>query len=111
MAMWYRYSRWDGTQDVSPFTADDVMDAMADDLIADGDLRSALQRRMRGIQDLLERLRERKQQQLNRYRLDSLMDDLQKRLEQVVQTERSGIEKRLDQAKGGPKQSPDDQSG
>ena len=27
--MWYRYSRWDGSQDVSPFTAEDVMDAMA----------------------------------------------------------------------------------
>ena len=22
--MWYRYSRWDGSQDVSPFTAEDV---------------------------------------------------------------------------------------
>src|SRR5437868_4079234 len=115
--MWYRYSRWDGSQDVSPFTAEDVMDAMADDLIADGDLRSALQRllrwgaenpkgeRMRGVQDLLERLRERKQQQMNRYRLDSLMDDLQKRLEQVVQTERTGIQKRLEQTRS-PGQEP-----
>jgi uncharacterized protein with von Willebrand factor type A (vWA) domain len=109
--MWYRYSRWDGTQEISPFTADDIIDAMADDLIADGDLRSAIQRltrwgaenkdgdRLRGLQDVLERLRERKQQQLNRYQLDSVLDDLKKRLESVVKTERSALERRLDQPK------------
>jgi uncharacterized protein with von Willebrand factor type A (vWA) domain len=107
--MWYRYSQWDGTQDVSPFTADDMLDAMADDLIGDGDLRSALQRLMRqgaqkpdgerlqGLQDLLDRLRERKQQQLSKYQLDSVMENLKKRLEEVVKTERQGIQKRLEQ--------------
>jgi len=109
--MGYRYSRWDGSQDVSPFTADDVMDAIADDLIADGDLRNALQRlsrwgaendngdRMQGVQDVLERLRERKQQEMNRYKLDSVLEDLKKRLQDVVETERGGIQKRMDQGK------------
>ncbi|HVB97252.1 MAG TPA: hypothetical protein VNG11_05935, partial [Chloroflexota bacterium] len=123
--MWFRYSRWDGSQDVSPFSADDLMDAMADDLISDGDLRSALQRifrwgtqnpqgeHMKGVQDLLEQLRERKQQELNRYRLDSMLDDLEKRLNEVVQTEREGIQRRLEQARPGqsPNQSNQDQSG
>lgn len=125
--MWYEYSRWDGTQDVSPFSAEDLIDALADDLITDGDLRSALQRifrwgaqnqngdRMRGLQDLLEQLRERKQQQLNQYRLDSIMEDLKKRLEQVVKTEREGIQKRLEQSNPlgrSPNQSqPDGQQG
>jgi uncharacterized protein with von Willebrand factor type A (vWA) domain len=121
--MWYRYSQWDGTQDVSPFTAEDLLDAMADDLISDGDLRSALQRltrlgaqkpdgeRLQGLQDLLDRLRERKQQQLNKYQLDSVMEDLKKRLEEVLKTERQGIQKRLEQnrpskADGSP-ESPD----
>ncbi|MGH2460085.1 MAG: VWA domain-containing protein, partial [Chloroflexota bacterium] len=116
--MWYQYSRWDGSQDVSPFTADDLIDALADDLITDGDLRSALQRifrwgaqnengdRMRGLQDLLEQLRERKQQQMNQYRLDSMIDDLKKRLDQVVATERAGIQKRLDKA-GQPGEAPE----
>ena len=105
--MLYRYSRWDGSQNISAFTAEDILNAMADDLIADGDVESALQRilrrgadapdgRMRGLQDLLNRLRERKQQQLNRYRLDSLMDDLKKRLEDVINTERSGVQRKLD---------------
>jgi len=116
--MWYHYSRWDGTQDVSPFSAEDLLDALADDLITDGDLRNALQRifrwgaqnengdRMRGLQDLLEQLRERKQQQLSQYRLDSMLDDLKKRLDQVVQTERAGIQKRLEQT-GTPGKSPE----
>jgi uncharacterized protein with von Willebrand factor type A (vWA) domain len=122
--MWFRYSRWDGTQDVSPFSAEDLMDAMADDLISDGDLRSALQRlfrwgsenpqgdRMRGIQDVLEQLRERKQRELNRYRLDSLMEDLERRLNDVIKTEREGIQRRLEQARSGrsPKQSDQNQS-
>ena len=114
--MWYTYSRWDGTQDVSPFTADDVLDALAEDLIADGDLQSALHRlfrwgaqnqdgqRLRGLQDLLEQIRERKQRELSRYRLDSLMDDLKKRLESVIQTERAGIQKRLEQIGAAPRE-------
>jgi uncharacterized protein with von Willebrand factor type A (vWA) domain len=107
--MLYRYSRWDGTQNIAAFTAEDLLNAMADDLIGDGDVESALQRifrngvdgqdgRMRGLQDLLNRLRERKQQELNRYRLDSLMDDLKKRLDDLIKTEREGIQRKLDQA-------------
>lgn len=119
--MWYRYSRWDGTQDVSPFTADDMIDAMADDLIGDGDLRSALQRltrwgaenqdgdRLKGLQDLLDRLRERKQEQLNRYKLDSVMDDLKKRLDKIVATERSTLDRRL--GKPPTTQSPEESEG
>ncbi len=106
--MWYRYSRWDGSQEVSPFSAEDMLEAMADDLIGDGDLRSALQRltrwgaenkdgdRLKGLQELLERLRERKQEQLNRYQLDSVMDDLKKRLDEIVKTEKSTVERRLE---------------
>ena len=34
----YRYSRWDGSQSVDPFSADDLMDSLADDLMETGDL-------------------------------------------------------------------------
>ena len=37
-----RYFRWDGSQSVPDFDGDDVLAAMAEDLVADGDLRSAL---------------------------------------------------------------------
>ena len=39
----YRYSRWDGSQLLPPFDADDVLDAMSDDVLAEGDIRRALQ--------------------------------------------------------------------
>ena len=42
----YRYSRWDGSQVLPPFDADDVLDALSDDILAEGDVRRALQRLM-----------------------------------------------------------------
>ncbi len=106
----YRYSRWDGTQAVEPFTAGDLMDYVADRMLEDGDLRSILRellqrgaqfdtnRRMPGLRDLLEQLRRRRQQQLQRYNLGSVMDDIKERLDKVVETEKAGIERRLQDA-------------
>ncbi len=63
----YVYGRWDGTQQLFPFDADDLMASLSDELIADGDLMRALQRMMRqgdqgklddrmpGLQQLMER--------------------------------------------------------
>src|SRR6266511_53976 len=98
-----RYSRWDGTQRIDDLDADDLLKAMSDDLLSDGDLWSAMrrmfQRGMRtpqggqtpGLQDLLQQLRQRRQQQLDRYDLGSALEDIKKRLEQVIQTEREGL--------------------
>jgi uncharacterized protein with von Willebrand factor type A (vWA) domain len=103
----YRYGRWDGTQAVDPFTASDLMEHLADRLLDRGDLQSALKdmlqrgaqfnngRKMGGLRDLLDMLRQRQQQQLERYNLGSVMDDIQEKLDEVVKTEREGIEKRL----------------
>src|SRR5436189_4304353 len=84
----YRYSRWDGTQDVELFTAEDVMEHIADELLDDGSLRSALRRmmqrgaefssgrRMMGLQELLDRLRDARTRNLDRYNLGSIFDDI-----------------------------------
>lgn len=108
----YRYGRWDGTQAVDPFTANDLMEHLADHLLDRGDLQSALRdllqrgaefgsgRRMGGLRDLLDMLRQRRDQQLERYNLGSVMDDIKERLEEVVKTEREGIEGRLASARG-----------
>ncbi|HEY3116128.1 MAG TPA: VWA domain-containing protein, partial [Chloroflexota bacterium] len=115
--MRYRYSRWDGTQTISPFDPDEVIDSLADELLGDGDVRSALQRilqrgfqpnqgdRTMGLQQLLERLRQQRQQRLDRYDMSGIMDQIKEKLADVIQTERSGIDRRLDEARG---QSPDD---
>ena len=103
----YRYSRWDGTQDIEPFSASDLMQHLSDEMLEGRDLWSAMRemlqrgarlpsgRQMPGLRDLLERLRERRQQQMQRYNLDSVMDDIKEKLEQIIRSEREGIERRL----------------
>jgi uncharacterized protein with von Willebrand factor type A (vWA) domain len=103
----FRYSRWDGSQSVPDFSADDVLDDIADDILGYGDLKTALQRLMNqgmkppqgertpGLRDLLEKLRQRKQERLKQHDLGSAVEDIEKKLEQVVQTERKAIEDRL----------------
>ena len=71
----YRYSRWDGSQQGFDLDEDEVMDSLADDILAHGDidraLRSLFQRgirgqdgqRIEGLRDLMERLRQQRQQQ------------------------------------------------
>src|SRR4051812_9499743 len=106
-----RYSRWDGTQQIGPLSADDLMRAMSEDLMQDGDVNRALQRLFRwgfqrpdgddvpGLQGLMQRLRDRRQEQLQRYDLQSMLSDIADRIEQIVETERQGIAKRLGEAR------------
>ena len=105
MARLSRYSRWDGTQAVPDLDADQLLSAMSDDLLADGDLWNALHRlfqrgaqdpqggRMPGLQDLLKRLRQERQQRLEQYDLGSALEDIKKQLADILQTERAGIER------------------
>ena len=106
-----RYSRWDGTQQIGPLSADDLMRAMSDDLMQDGDVNRALQRLFRwgfqrpdgenvpGLQGLMQRLRERRQQQLEQYNLQSMLSDIAERIEQILATERDGIARRLKESR------------
>ena len=107
----YRYSRWDGSQQLPPFDADDVLDALSEDILAEGDVRRALQRLMQrglrgtrggdvpGLRRIVDRLRERRQAELERTHLDGVLDQLVERLDRIVEQERGGIERRLRDAK------------
>ena len=107
----YKYSRWDGSQQVFDLDDEDIMDSLSDDILEHGDinraLRSLFQRgmsneqgeRIGGLRDMMERLKQQRQQQMERYNLDSLMDDLKEQLQDVVDTERSGIDRRMDEAR------------
>ena len=67
-----RYSRWDGTQQINPITPEEILRALADDLLNDGDLNLAMQRLFRfgfqgengerfpGLREMLDRLRQRR---------------------------------------------------
>ena len=107
----YRYSRWDGSQQVFDLDDDRLLDMLSDDIMEHGDvdraLRGLFQRgmegdrgeRVAGLRELLNRLRQQRRQQLERYNLDSLMDDVKERLQDIVDTERAGIDRRLQEAR------------
>src|SRR5207244_928711 len=111
----FSYSQWDGKQ-TPALDADDLLAEMADDVLADGDAWRALQRlmqrgapsgegqRRRGLQDVLKELRKRRQERLDRYDLGSSLDDIKKKLDEVVKTEREGIDRRVNEAREGTKQ-------
>ena len=103
----YRYSGWDGSQALD-LDADDILSALSDDLLERGDPRQALRRLMQrgirgqnlmGLQQLLQRLKERRQQRLDQYNLGSVVDELQKALEEILQLEREGIQRRVSDAR------------
>jgi uncharacterized protein with von Willebrand factor type A (vWA) domain len=108
----FRYSRWDGTQRLDDLDAEDILDALSDDYLKYGDLRRALERMMRdgfmtrqgtrqmGMRDLMERLKQRKRQQMQRYNMSGVMDDIKERLERIKNLEREGIQRRLDEQLG-----------
>ncbi|MDQ6793645.1 MAG: VWA domain-containing protein [Chloroflexota bacterium] len=105
-----RYSRWDGSQAVPDLDADEILDELADDVMAEGDLGSALRRLMErgwrspdgsrrdlaGLQDLIERIQGRREELLDRYKLGDVLADIRRELEEIVAQERSGVERRLD---------------
>ncbi len=103
--MKFRYSRWDGSQRVDDLDAGDLLDSLSDDLMNYGDLNAALQRllrwgspNMQGLEQLLKQLREARERELGRYNLDSTVDQLRQEVQEIVDTERQGIERRQNEA-------------
>jgi len=94
----HRFSKWDGSQEptVDPNAA---LDALAEDLLEHGDLQWALRNLMSrgmpfgmsgsgGLRQMIKQLREQKKEQLSRFNLASMMDDLVSRLDEILQMER-----------------------
>ncbi|MEY2399049.1 MAG: hypothetical protein QOJ00_2223 [Actinomycetota bacterium] len=110
----FKYSRWDGTQTGFELGADDILDQVTDDLLYHGDLNAALRRllqsgmrdangeRIQGIREMLEKLRRRRRDELERHDLGGVYEDIAERLRDVVNTEREGLEQaRQDAANSG----------
>jgi uncharacterized protein with von Willebrand factor type A (vWA) domain len=107
-----RYSRWDGTQRLPDLEADEILKALSDDVMAEGDLAEALRRLMDrgwrsgdptrpdlpGLQDLMERLARRREELRERYDLGDVLGDIRRELEEIVADERAGVEQRLERA-------------
>jgi uncharacterized protein with von Willebrand factor type A (vWA) domain len=107
-----RYSRWDGSQSVPDLDADEILDALADDVMAEGDVESALRRLIErgwrsgdparrdlaGLQDLVDRIQRRREELLDRYKLGDVLADVRRELDEIVAEERGGVERRLESA-------------
>jgi uncharacterized protein with von Willebrand factor type A (vWA) domain len=107
-----RYSRWDGSQHLPDLDADEILQALSDDVMAEGDLAEALRRLMErgwrsgdptrpdlpGLQDLMERLARRREELRERYELGDVLGDIRRELEEIVAQERTGVERRLQTA-------------
>ena len=107
----YRYSQWDGTQRIFEIDADELMDLLSEDVLNKGDIMKALRdlfrqgmqnrdgQQLPGLRDMMEQLKNRRREQMQRHNMDSVLDDLKERLDDIVQTERDGIQRRLDEAR------------
>ncbi len=107
----FRYSHWDGSQSIFPLDESAIMGELSDQLLSQGDVSAALRSLMRrglpnrfgersmGLQDLLQRLQQRRQEQLQRHNLGSALDDLRKKLESVLGHEKAGIQRQVERAR------------
>jgi uncharacterized protein with von Willebrand factor type A (vWA) domain len=106
----HRFSSWDGTQDPLGPDVEELFGRLSEDVFHGWDFESALRRmlsqgwrdrqgrRLVGLEEMMEQLRRRRQQQLERFNLDGVFKDIQEKLDNVVRMEREGIDERLEQA-------------
>src|SRR3954454_1484866 len=107
----FRYSRWDGTQAGFDIDADSVFGEITDDLLYHGDLNAALRRlmqsgfrdrqgdRVQGMRELMEKLRRRRRDELERYDLGGVYDDIAQELRDVVDMERESLDEMAKEAR------------
>ncbi len=100
----YRYSRWDGTQAGFDLDADAILSEIQDDLMYHGDIGSALRRLLQhgfedrngrhieGMQELLERIRERRRQEREQHDLGGAYEEIARELNEILDQEREGLD-------------------
>jgi len=109
----FRYSRWDGSQTGFDIDADGILSQLTDDLIYHGDLNAALRRllqdgatgpdgeRITGLRELLERLRRRRQEELEANDLGGSFSEIARELREIVAQEQEAIDRAESDARRG----------
>ena len=104
MAARFTYSRWDGTQKGFDLDAEALFDELNDDLLYHGDVNSALRRlmqqgmndrngeRMHGLRELMDKLRQEREDRLDRFDLGGVYDEIANELNDIVDEERHAID-------------------
>ena len=107
----FRYSRWDGAQQVFDLDGEDVMEQLSEHLVNHSDISKALEalakeglhtrygQQVPGVDEILRRLKSLEQDILDRYNLDHILEDLEGRIRRITEAERAGIARRLQQAR------------
>ncbi len=100
----YAYSAWDGSQEGSGIDADALLGELTDELLSGGDLEAALRRLLRsgmqttdgdrvmGMREMLERLRQRRDELLARGDPDGRLARVAEALDEVVADERAAVD-------------------
>jgi uncharacterized protein with von Willebrand factor type A (vWA) domain len=100
----WRYSRWDGSAPPLDLDPDEILAQLRDDLLYHGELEAALRRLMQqgfttrdgrdieGLRSLMQRLAERRRELAERSDVAGRYEEIRRRLEQIVDTERAAID-------------------
>jgi uncharacterized protein with von Willebrand factor type A (vWA) domain len=111
MASRFSYSRWDGLQKGFDLDADHLMQQVTDDLLYHGDMHAALRRlmqegmddrngdRIQGLREMMEKLRQKRQETLDNHNLGGVYDDIAKELREVVNQERAALDELAKEAR------------
>ncbi|MGI8608998.1 MAG: VWA domain-containing protein [Candidatus Dormibacteria bacterium] len=102
-----RYAAWDGSQEPLPVDAEAVMNRIAEDVFAGSDFEFAMRRilssgwrgpgqqRLQGIEELVEQVRRRRLDHLNKFNLEGIFDEIAERLNRILSEERGAIRERM----------------
>jgi uncharacterized protein with von Willebrand factor type A (vWA) domain len=92
----FTYSRWDGTQKGFEVDAESLLEAVTDDLLYHGDVNSALRRlmqqgltdrngeRIEGMRDMMNKIRERREELLDRSDLGGVYSEISEALDDII---------------------------
>ncbi|MFN2451581.1 MAG: VWA domain-containing protein [Candidatus Dormibacteria bacterium] len=102
-----RFAAWDGSQNPLGLDADEVFNRLSEEVFHGWDFETAMRRlmaqgmrgqsgrRQMGLEQMMEKLRRQRQQQLQRFSLDDVFKDISEKLDAVLRQERRGIEERI----------------
>ncbi|MFN2464339.1 MAG: hypothetical protein ABR573_10620, partial [Candidatus Dormibacteria bacterium] len=108
-----RYDAWDGSQEPLPVDAETIMNRISEDVFAGSDFEFAMRRilssgwrspgqePLQGIEELVEQVRRRRLDQLNKFNLEGVFDDITERLDRILSQERRGIRERQEATEPG----------
>jgi uncharacterized protein with von Willebrand factor type A (vWA) domain len=98
------YIQWDGSVE-STISPQELMDAMSEDILHEGNINLAMQRAFRwgaqgmngqGLNDLIDRLRQQRQELLDQFDFGSSLDEVRQRLDEIIDRESATVQDRLD---------------